>query len=390
MSNLQKYLDQAVTVLDKYGIIPKQGEESKLATLLEEVATVDEPKVMAITKTLRYMSTFNDMVRDNVEEIKFSDRYDHITKLFDSIRDDSKDLVKQLEDGKIDRKEKLHNLWIKLARGTPHARFDKIVKMYDGVSKDTKGQLDKENEIMNGYIDFRFALKNAETIAFEVLNKQEANRTAAETTFKQVMEEFGAYKGTDAPEKSRLQLKRDEAKRAFDDEDRKYQLVKDVAENLSIGYDVGETLVAKLKQTHDVKDQVYRKAITFFTTNEHVFTIMDAVYTSQQGLHEATQTLESMKTGANKGLEDIAELGDKLEKAALQAGYGSTLNPASVQKLVDAVVNYQIESVETIKKLRVESTENSKEIGRIVDDGKKRVQQAIYKYAGGEAPASPA
>jgi hypothetical protein len=29
----------------------------------------------------------------------------------------------------------------------------------------------------------------------------------------------------------------------------------DIAENLQIGYDVGETLVAKLKQTHEVKDR---------------------------------------------------------------------------------------------------------------------------------------
>ena len=39
-----------------------------------------------------------------------------------------------------------------------------------------------------------------------------------------------------------------------------------------------------------MKDQVYRRSVTFFTTNEHVFTILGAVYTSQHGLHEATQS----------------------------------------------------------------------------------------------------
>ena len=379
MANIQKYLDQALQVLDKYGVIPKEGE-SKLVSLLTEVAPVDEPKVLAIAKTVKYMHTFNEMVRENVEAVHFSDRYNKVTGLFNSIRDDSKKLIKQLDDGKIDRKEKMENLWMKLIRGTPHKRFDKITGLYDSVSKDTKVQLDKELAIMDGYLDFRTAIKESEILSHEVKKKQEGIRAWAEDAFKKAIAAVNDYKGVDDAEKARLELARDEAKRAFDTEDRKYQLIKDVAENLTIGYNVGETLVAKLKQTHDLKDQVYRKAITFFTTNEHVFTTMDAVYTSQHGLHEQTQTLESMKQGANKGLEDVAELGNKLEKEALKAGYGSTLNPASVQKLVDAVVNYQIESVALIKQLRVESDKNAKEIAAIVEDGKKRFQDAVFKY----------
>jgi len=379
MANIQKYLGQALQVLDKYGIIPKEGE-SKLVSLLTEVAPVDEPKVLAIAKTVKYMHTFNEMVRENVEAIHFSDRYNKVTELFNSIRDDSKKLIKQLDDGKIDGKEKMENLWMKLVRGTPHKRFDKITGLYDSVSKDTEIQLDKELAIMQGYMDFRTAIKESEILAHEVKKKQEGIRTQAEEVFKKAIAAVNDYKGADDAEKARFELARDETKRAFDTEDRKYQLIKDVAENLTIGYNVGDTLVAKLKQTHDIKDQVYRRAITFFTTNEHVFTTMDAVYASQHGLHEQTQTIEAMKEGANKGLEDVAELGDKLEKEALKAGYGSTLNPASVQKLVDAVVNYQVESVALIKQLRVESDKNAREIAAIVEDGKKRFQDAVFKY----------
>jgi hypothetical protein len=135
--------------------------------------------------------------------------------------------------------------------------------------------------------------------------------------------------------------------------------LKDVAENLAIGYDVGETLVTKLKQTHDVKDQVYRRAVTFFSTNEHVFTILGTVYASQHGLHEATQATEALKEGANKGLEDVAKLGRSLERAALKAGYGSTINPASLEKLVQAITDFQVESLTTIAELRRESEKNS-------------------------------
>ena len=123
------------------------------------------------------------------------------------------------------------------------------------------------------------------------------------------------------------------------------------------------------------------RSVTFFDTNEHVFTIMDAVYTSQHGLHEATETLEAMEIGANKGLEDIAELGNELNKAALQAGYGETISPKSVQKLVDAVVYYQLESRTLIEDLRDKSEESADEIEKIVEDGKARYQTALTNYS---------
>lgn len=60
--------------------------------------------------------------------------------------------------------------------------------------------------------------------------------------------------------------------------------------------------------------------MTFFTTNEHVFTILGTVYTSQQGLHEVTAATEAMKEGLNKGLEDVAELGRELELRCDEGG----------------------------------------------------------------------
>ncbi|MEM1304052.1 MAG: cell surface protein, partial [Planctomycetota bacterium] len=159
---------------------------------------------------------------------------------------------------------------------------------------------------------------------------------------------------------------------------------KDIAENIAIGYDVGETLVTKLRQTHDVKEQVYRRAVTFFTTNEHVFTILGTVYTSQQGLHEAAASTEALKEGVNKSLEDIADLGRELERAALKAGYGSTISPESLEKLVKSISDYQIESLETIATLRKESEENAREIRRVVEDGKRRYQDTLSRFALGE------
>ncbi|MCX6709451.1 MAG: cell surface protein [Candidatus Woesearchaeota archaeon] len=379
-NGLQKYLDSAVDVLNQLKIVPKTDESYGLASLLEEVRDVDEPKVLAIAKVMQYVGTFNELVRDNVEAINFSDRYDDITRMFDSIRDDSKGLVKQLEDGRIDGKEKLRNFFMKLTRGTPHSRFTKIKDLYLNVIKDTKESIEKENKIMNAYVDFRFAMKNSEILAYKLMAVEEGNLKSAKGKWDDASAKVNSYKGEDDSELSKLQLESDEARRTYQTEDKRYQLIKDVSENLTVGYNVGETLTAKLSQTHEVKKRLYSKAVTFFTTNEHVFTLLDVIYTSQGNLHEATQTLEAMQEGASKGIEDIADLGVQLEKEALKAGYGLTINKNSVQKVVDSIVDYQIESTKLIETFRTESAENAKEIESIVDAGKRKYKEAIDSY----------
>lgn len=383
VGTMQRYLDRAVAVLQKFGIVKQDDASHELVRLLDGVKHVDETRALAIARTVSYMSTFNRMVRDNVEDIDVGNRYLTITQMFDSVRDDSKKLIAQLEDGVISFGEKLSNLWMKLRRGSPSDRFEKIAEVYKSVSKDTKGQLDKEQAIMNGYIDFRFALKEGEVAAREMFERQVEHWEASKAALAEAQRAVDAAAGDEVAEseRSRLELARDTAQDAFQREDRTYQLLKDIAENLAIGYDVGETLIAKLKQTHDVKDQVYRRSVTFFTTNEHVFTILGAVYTSQHGLHEATQSHEALKAGVNKGLEDVADLGRELERAALKAGYGSTINPASVEKLVRAITDYQVDSMKLIAELRKESEQNAREIRRVVEEGKARYQETVARFA---------
>ena len=257
--------------------------------------------------------------------------------------------------------------------------------LYKDVAADTRNQLEREQAIMDGYIDFRFALKEAEILSRELVETHAPTLAAAKTTFANAQAAVTATATAEQGTRSKLELARDEAKIGYEREDRTYQLLKDVAENLSIGYDVGETLVTKLKQTHDVKDQVYRRSVTFFTTNEHVFTILGTVYTSQQGLNEATRSTEAMKEGVNKGLEDVADLGRDLERAALKAGYGSTISPQSVEKLVTAITDYQVESIKMISDLRKESDLNAKEIRRVVEAGKKKFQETLAHFGRDEA-----
>ena len=379
--SLQKYLDRAKEVLDKFGIAKSEASYAEMLRLLDQVKHVDEAKTLAIAKVIQHMSDFNQLVRDNVENISIGNRYLDIAQQFDSIREDSKALISQLDDGKISFGEKIQNYWMNLRRGTPSDRFDKIAESYRDVSKDTKDQLDREDAIMDGYIDFRFALKEAEVLSRDLLKGHMPTLEAAQKALADAQTKVDGAEGKDDSEVSRLELARDEARHKFEEEDQTYQLLKDIAENLSIGYDVGETLIVKLKQTHDVKDRVFRRAVTFFTTNEHVFTILGTVYTSQHGLHEATQATEAMKEGLNKGIEDVAELGRELERAAIKAGYGSTISSESVQKLVDAISSFQVESLEMIAELRKESEENTKEIRRVVEAGKKKYHETVGRFA---------
>lgn len=381
--NMQKYLDKAVDVLEKFGLSKDEEVPAELIRLLEEVRHIDEAKALAIAKTVKHMSTFNKLVRENVENINVGNRFLEISQMFDSIREDSKNLIGQLDDGKLGVSEKLANLWMRLQRGTPYARFEKIVDVYRDVCADTKDQLNREQSIMDGYIDFRFALKEAEILSRELLEAQLPHLDKAKHALAASQQAVDDHKG-DESTLGRLELARDEARNEFQKQDRFYQLLKDISENLSIGYDVGETLITKLKQTHDVKDQVYRRAVTFFTTNEHVFTILGTVYTSQQGLHEATESTEALKRGVNKSLEDVAELGRELERAALKAGYGSTIAAESLEKLVTAISDYQVDSLQMIAELRKESEENAREIRRVVEEGKKRYQESLARFARGE------
>ena len=55
---------------------------------------------------------FNEIVRDQTQAMDIGRRYEDIAKAFNSIRDDSKMMVDQLEDGKIDFTERVTNIWI--------------------------------------------------------------------------------------------------------------------------------------------------------------------------------------------------------------------------------------------------------------------------------------
>lgn len=376
-----QYLDRAAVALRDMGLMPETQADAPINALLEQISDLSPDKIAVITRTLGQASTFNEIVRTQIAAMTIGERYEAITEAFNSIRDDAKAMVDQLADGKISMMEGLANKWRDMRRGTISERFDDIRKTYLEVAKDTKEQIQREQTILNAYRDYRGALKQAEVLALEVLNTATARLNTAKAALEAATAEVSGFTGEDLAAKARLELARDERMREMQDEEKRYQVAKDISDNLTIGYNTSEVIMARLMQTTNAKERVYAQSVSFFSTNESVLTALNASFTGLQGLHESTETLNAMKDGVNKSLETLAEIGDAVQEAALKAGYGPTVQAASVKKLVDSVVNFQINSRAIINEMREMSTKNSEEIRIAVEDGKRR----LAKLAAGEA-----
>ena len=271
--------------------------------------------------------------------------------------------------------EKIQNVWMKVTRGDIPSRFRKIKTTYLEVTEDTKDQIDRENKILEAYKDFRGALKESEVMAFQLLKKSEAVLNEAKSNLDEAVTAIETNTNEDREHIARLEMTRDQRLRDLQDEDKRYQIAKDLAENLSVSYNTTEVIMARLMQATALKERVYSQSVTFFGTNESVFTALNASFNSMQGLHESTQTLEAMKEGVNKSLETLAEVGGKVQEEALKTGYGPTLKAESVKKLVDSVVSFQEKSISLIAEMRELSTRNEAEIRQAVEDGKRRMAQ---------------
>lgn len=372
-----RYLDKALNGLRDLNLVPEKTDEAPIIDLIEQISDLDQEKTLAIARTLSQASLFNEVVREQVRSMQLGQRYEQITNAFNSIRDDARNMVKQVEDGRIDTFERIGNVWMKVTRGDIPARFAEIKKTYLDVTRDSDDQIRRERTILDAYLDFRGALKESEVLALEVLKTAEARLDAAKAELDAAMQAVEAYTGDDVAERARLELARDEKMREVQYNDRRYQIAKDLADNLTVNYNSSEVIMARLMQTTSAKERVYQQAISFFGTNETVLTALSASFTGLFGLHEGTETLNAMKEGISKSLEDLAEVGGKIQEEALKAGYGPTIRADAVKKLVDSVVRYQERSLEIIAEMRTLSTKNADEIREAVEDGKRRLSRLV-------------
>jgi hypothetical protein len=372
-----QYLDRATAALRDLGLMPERAEDAPINALLERISDLDQDRIAIIARTLAQASVFNDVVRRQTEAVEIGQRYQQIAQSFDSIRDDAKGMVDQLADGTIDFRERVANVWMKLSRGDVADRFDRIRDVYLDVSRATKDQIARETVVLDAYRDFRGALKQAEVLALEVLEKAQARLDAARAELKRAADLVSGFQGSAIAERAKLELARDEQLRRTQDEEKRYQIAKDLSDNLTVGYNTSEVIMARLMQTTNAKDRVYMQAVTFFSTNDSVLTALKASFTGLFGLHESTQTVEAMKEGVSKSLEVLAEIGNQVGEAAVRTGYGPTIRADAVKKLVDSVVTFQERSLEIVGEMRELATRNSAEIRDAVEDGKRRMARLV-------------
>ncbi len=370
-----KYLDKAMSKLRDLGLVPEKTDEAPVISLINKISDLDEEKAIAIARTLNQASLFNEVVREQIQAMRIGERYEGITEKFNSIRDDAKDMVDQLEDGKIDVMERIGNVWMKMTRGDIPSRFDKIKETYLEVAADTKDQIEREQIILDAYRDFRGALKESEVLALNILKKADAELKDAKIALNNAARDIETNTNEDREHIARLEMLRDEHLRNLQNSDERYQIAKDLSDNLTISYNTSEAVMARLLQTTNAKERVYSQSVTFFGTNETVFTALSASFTGLHGLHEATETLKSMKEGINESLEVLGEVGDKVQEEALRQGYGATIRAESVKKLVNSIVNFQERSVNLIAEMREQATRNAEEVRLAAEDGKRRLAE---------------
>ena len=372
-----QYLDKATTTLRELGLMPAKVEDAPINGLLQKISDLDQDRIAIIARTLGQAGVFNEVVRDQTQAVEIGERYRQIAEGFNSIRDDAKAMVDQIADSKIDLWERVNNVWMKISRGDIADRFDRIKETYLDVTRSTKDQIERETVILDAYRDFRGALKQAEVMALEVLRTAEQKLNAAKAELEAASNAVSNFQGTDPAERAKLELIRDEHIRRTQDEEKRYQIAKDLSDNLTVSYNTSEVIMARMLQGTNAKERVYAQAVTFFSTNDSVLTALKASFTGMFGLHESTQTLNAMKEGVSRSLEVLAEIGDQVGEEAVKAGYGPTIRADAVKSLVDSVITFQERSLEIVNEMRQLSTQNSAEIRDAVEEGKRRIARLV-------------
>ncbi|AZD06962.1 hypothetical protein C4K26_1544 [Pseudomonas chlororaphis] len=371
------YLERSMSALRSVGINFPTSDAPVLA-LLDKVAVYDANRVTNIAATLQQSTVFNASVRDKLQSMDISTRYADIAASFDSIQADAQQMMEWMADGKLQFSERIQLAWLNMRRGSIPDRFEDIRKSYLAVAKSANEQIQLETLILEAYQDYRLAMKTAEVDACEVQKVAQVQLDAGRKT----LADAGAaleVAELEAAERVKLELARDVALRNLQDEDKRYQIITDIADQLKAAYNAAELVFARLSQYHSVKERLYQRAVSFFATNEIVLSGLAAGFTSSGGLAEVTQTLNAMNEGINSSLEAQAKVGGEQLNAALKAGYGTNLKVSSVKALAEAVVEFQASSLSLIQELRKESSAAAAEIESITEDSKRRFSALLQK-----------
>ncbi|MCP8351295.1 merozoite surface protein 3b [Pseudomonas sp. FBF18] len=379
---MSHYLERALTSLRTIGInFIQPVQDAPVLVLLDRVAHYDTTKVTSIATVLQQATSFNSMVREQIEGMDISTRFMDITQSFTSIREDAAAMAGWMDDGRLDAMEKIKLTWMNVRRGSIPSRFADIRENYLKVCKSANDQIARESVILESYMDFRMAMKAAEVEAQQVLaiaGEALQQRTLA---LNEANARVADAESAEPAARAALELGRDEAVRAMQDEDKRYQIIKDIADDLKVGYNTAEMVFARINQVHVIKERQYQRMVSFFSTNEVVLTGLAVSFTANSGLAEATHTLNATTDGISQGLESLGSTGNQQLEAAVKASYGSTIKVDSVRALADATLSFQTDMKQMADTYRAESSNAARDIAEAVEEAKRKFAALLTKAA---------
>lgn len=379
-TGLQVCIDKTKKILTDFNLMPKE-EDSKLVGLLNEVLEVDEPRVLAVAEVVKYSGKVSEFVREKTQEMHTGTRYEKIAREFDAIRKDVNSCIGFWADGKIDLVERVKMVGMFLG-GNISTRFKRMENTFKEICNDVEEQLKLEEKIFDMYSEYRVASMTGEELARKVYEKQTENLEAAKKNLEGITTQIADYKGDKSKsEYTNLLTQAEVARQAQVREDSKYQLLKDTTESMSINNKVGDALMVKIEQSHKLKNQVYRKGVTFFETCQVMFATLNFGYTQIKGQNEMNKNLDAMERVAAEGMKDIADISKTVDQASIKTGYGQSNKILdSYKQLLGAIENYESESKKMIEEERQRATYINEEMSKAEQESRVRRLYAITNY----------
>lgn len=376
-----QHVTRAMGILRDAGLTPTKTStaDNPLVTIMSDLAVLDEAAVVAIARTMAHMQNFNQLIMERAPDVKIGDRFEIIADSFDSIREDNAAMVARAEKGKRSIRDKVGERVMVFRRGTVLDRFKTISKTVQEVFKDLEAQIRLERGLTDGYRVMRIGLKEAQLMAEDLRDKARDQVEAALAAVQDLQQRVD--EATDSRTKSDFELQRDNAMVVWQDADRRFQSAEDIYNNLSVAYGVGDSVIARLAQTTDAKERVFRQQVTFYSTNQLSMTVMGLTVNGIQGLSEGTRVSNALKKGSEDTLRGLAEIGSKVQEEALRAGYGATVSVEAVKQLNDAVLEYQRNSRQIIKEMRQLAADNTAALNQVVEESKSQMIELVHHQA---------
>lgn len=378
---ITNYLERAVTALGSVGIhINGKVEAAPVLRLMESIKHYDEGKVVMMAATLQQASSFHRTVREQTQGLDVSPIYQTITDDFDSIREDSAKMAEWVADGKLDLVERLKMMFMKVSRGSVPERFAAIERNFLKATAQVSKEIERETVIRSAYQDYQMAVLQVKVTAEQVLVIASAVREEKRAALEAANNALDTVRaGADEVLIAELELKAQEALRAYQQEDKSYQIAKDIAEDQKTGHSTSKVVMAHLEQVAVTKERLHSRMVSFFAAQEGVITALSAAYTASNGLAAATNVLKAQKRGTEAAIGSLAKTGDIQIREAIELGYGPSLDAHPVKLLGDAVVKLQGDMNDLISESRAKATTASNEIAEATEQNERAFAALVAK-----------